>query len=509
VSFIKKTINRFRDEDDGFTLPFIASTLVLLIAISAFAIDLGWFFLNSARLQRAADSSALAGVVFLPWDVTNVVNKAIDGADANGYDIGTVNGAPVAGGGDDILDWQQLADNKLEVTLTANVGTFFLKVLGFDQFTMSRTATAQYVKPVPLGAPANCIGIGGSVTSSGLPASATTAYNECNNYTQNFWSAINGRETDKYNGDPYAVNCGYNCTGSNPDYDPYYYFAVDVPAGATWIDVFLYDGGFYQRANLNTETGDSDAIVNTASGGTNMTFDLYKPDISPLVPEDNNDHVTCSLGADNLTINSGSDSSTYKNKWYRMCRITNVTQGIYVLRVGNGGNSIGGTNQYSLLVNSDNIGTAVPRVYSLNEMSIFTNDGGTGSAIVYIAEVSPIHANKTLLLTFFDPGETSGTGNMTVIPPPGVSGVTCSWTATNAVSPNNPTNGSGCTIQTSSGGDSRFNGEWITMEIQIPADYTCSSDCFWKMNLALQTAHDRTTWEAKVIGNPVALVPNP
>jgi hypothetical protein len=132
-----------------------------------------------------------------------------------------------------------------------------------------------------------------------------------------------------------------------------------------------------------------------------------------------------------------------------------------------------------------------------------------GSAIVYIAEVSPIHANKTLELTFFDPGETSGTGNMTVIPPPGVSGVTCSWTATNAVSPNNPTNGSGCTIQTSSGGDSRFNGEWITMEIQIPADYTCSSDCFWKMNLALQTAHDRTTWEAKVIGNPVALVPNP
>ncbi|MGB8361502.1 MAG: Tad domain-containing protein, partial [Acidimicrobiia bacterium] len=188
MSFIKKTINRFRDEDDGFSLPFIASTLVLLLAISAFAIDLGWFFLNSTRLQRAADSSALAGVVFLPWDVTNVVNKAVDGADANGYDVGTVNGVPVAGGGNDILDWQQLADNKLEVTLTANVGTFFLKVLGFDQFTISRTATAQYVKPVPLGAPANCIGIGGSVTSSGLPASALSAYTLCNNYTQNFWS---------------------------------------------------------------------------------------------------------------------------------------------------------------------------------------------------------------------------------------------------------------------------------------------------------------------------------
>jgi hypothetical protein len=508
VSLLEKTMKRFRDEDGGFTLAFVASTLVLLLAISAFAIDLGWFFLNGARLQRAADSSALAGVVFLPWDVTNVVNKAVDGADANGWDVGTVNGTPLAGGGPDDLEWQQLADNKLEVTLTATINTFFLKVLGFDSFTMSRTATAQYVKPVPLGAPANCIGIGGSVTSSGLPASASAAYSECNNYTQNFWSAINGRETDKYNGDPYAVNCGYNCIGGNPDYDPYYYFAVDVPAGATWVDVFLYDGGFYERSNLNDETGDSSNIVNTASGGTNMTFDLYKPDISPLVPEDNANHVNCSLGANSLSISSGSNPYTYKNKWARMCRITNVTEGIYVLRVGNGGNSIGGTNQYSLLVNSDNIGTEVPRVYSLNEMSIFTNDGGTGNAIVYIAEVSPIHANKTLELTFFDPGETAGTGNMTVLPPPGVSGVNCTWTATNDVSPYNPTSGTGCSIPTSSYGDSKYNGEWITMEIGIPADYTCSSDCFWRMNLALQTAHDRTTWEARVIGNPVALVPN-
>jgi Flp pilus assembly protein TadG len=510
VSFIKRTVKRFRDDDGGFSLLFVASTLVLLLGISAFAVDLGWFFLNGARLQRAADSSALAGVVFLPWDVNNVVNKAVDGADANGYDIGEINGTPVAGGGPDILDWQQLADNKLEVTLTAEVDTFFLKVLGFDQFTMSRTATAQYVKPVPLGAPANCIGIGGSVTSDGLPASAVLgAYAKCNNYTQNFWSAINGRETDKYNGDPYAVACGYNCSGSNPDYDPYYYFAVDVPAGATWVDVFLYDGGFYQRPDLNTETGDSANIVNTASGGTNMTFDLYQPDISPLVPEDNTDHVTCSLGANNLTINSGSNSFTYKNKWARLCRITNVTEGIYVLRVGNGGNSIGGTNQYSLLVDSDNISTAVPRVYSLNEMSIFTNDGGTGNAIVYIAEVNPIHAGKTLILTFFDPGETNGSGNMEVIPPPGVSGINCTWIATDDVSPNNPTSGSSCSINTSSSGNSKFNGEWITMEISIPADYTCSSDCFWKMDLQLQVAHDRTTWEAKVIGNPVALVPNP
>lgn len=507
--FVKRMTRRFRDEDEGFSLPFIASTLVLLLAISAFAIDLGWFFLNGSRLQRAADSSALAGVVFLPWDVTNVINKAVDGANANGWDIGTVNGTPIGGGGPDDLDWQQLADNKLEVTLTATVNTFFLKVLGFDQFTMSRTATAQYVKPVPLGAPANCIGIGGSVSSSGLPASAVLgAYAECNNYTQNFWSAINGRETDKKHGDPYAVACGYNCSGSNTDYDPYYYFAVEVPAGATWVDVFLYDAGFYARPNYNTETGDVDNLSNTNSGGTNMHFDLYEPDISPLVPEDNSVHVTCSLGTNSLTINSESSSGTYENQWARLCRITNVVEGIYVLRVGNGGNNIGGSNQYSLLVDSDNIGSVVPRVYSLNEMSIFTNDGGVGQATVYIAEVAPIHANKTLELTFYDGGETNGDGNMEVLPPPGVSGISCTWTATDYISPSNPTSGNGCDIDTSNSGNSKFNGEWITMEISIPADYTCSSDCFWKMDLDLEVAHDRTTWEAKIIGNPVALVPN-
>jgi hypothetical protein len=52
------------------------------------------------------------------------------------------------------------------------------------------------------------------------------------------------------------------------------------------------------------------------------------------------------------------------------------------------------------------------------------------------------------------------------------------------------------------------------MIIDIPDNYTCNpaangnSGCYWKMNLNLQTSHDRTTWAARVIGNPVRLVPN-
>jgi hypothetical protein len=516
---MRKTINRFRDEDDGFSLVFIAATLTLLLGISAFAVDLGWLYLNGSRVQRAADSAALAGVVFLPWDTPNVQAKAIEGATANGYDIGTVNGSNV-GSGPDILAWQGLSDNRLQVTLTSQIDTFFLKVLGFNNFTITRKATSQFIKPVPLGAPANCIGIGEGVSTTGLDAHATgsgSAFDICNDYTQNFWSAHNGRRTAIEHGDPYGPTCNWNCgsTNGNSDHDPYYYFAVDVPSNpGSWVDVYVYDGGFYDRNNF-AETGDEDDLSQSSSGGANMEFRIFEPDTSPQIPEDNTTPVTCGLGSNDVEVDAEQSSGTYRNRWSRLCRINNPVEGIYVLRVANensgSGNNVGGSNSYSLMADSANFGSGpsnLTRVYSLNEMSIFTNDDD-GNATVYIAEVAPIHANKILELKFYDPGETDGNGTMTVIPPPGVSGYSCSWTATDNHPPNAPTSGNSCSINTSSGGNSQYNAEWITMQIQLPSDYTCSTDCFWKMNLALQVAHDRTTWEARVLGNPVALVPNP
>ena len=502
---IVKRYRQLKDSDRGVSLPLVAGMFVLLLGMAAFAVDLGWLYLNGTRLQRAADSSALAGVVFLPQDPANVAAKAVDGANANGWNIGTVNGASV-GSGPDELTWTALSDNKLQIELETTVPTFFLKVLGMNQFDVSRTATAQYIKPVPLGSPANCIGIGQTVSNAGLASSALSSYTVCNTYTQNFWGAINGRRTDKHHGDPYGVSCGYNCSGSNSEYDPNYYHAIEVPAGKAWVDLYIYDAGFYDRSGF-AETGDEDDLSNSSTGGTDMTYRIYEPDSTPLIPEDNSTLVSCSTGSNTLTINSESSSSTYRNRWYRMCRINNPVNGIYVIRTQNGGNSIGGNNSFSFLAASNSTSPLV-RIYAINSMSIFTN-APTGQATVYIAEVDPVHANKTLELRFFDPGEGSGNAYMTVVPPPGVTGYSCTWTATDVTSSSNPTSGSGCSIQTTVSGSARYNGEWITMNISIPASYTCSSDCFWKMDLDLNTSHDRTTWEARVIGNPVALVPNP
>ncbi|MGF1616972.1 MAG: pilus assembly protein TadG-related protein [Acidimicrobiia bacterium] len=501
----RNLLKRIRKEDKGVSLPLVAGMFVVLLGMAAFAIDLGWLYLNGTRLQRAADSSALAGVVFLPSDTANVAAKATDGANANGWSIGTVNGTNV-GSGPDELTWTPLSDNRLEIELETTVPTFFLKVLGMNEFAMSRTATAEYIKPVPLGSPANCIGIGHAVSNAGLPSSANASFNACNTYPQNFWAAINGRRTDKHHGDPYAVTCGYNCSGSNSEFSPSYYHAIEVPAGKNWVDLYIYDAGFYDRVNF-AETGDEHNLSNSTTGGTHMNFALFQPDSTPLIPDDNSAPVSCSSGSNNLTVNSESNASTYMNRWRRMCRIPNPTEGLYILRTTNGGDTIGGSNHFSFLAATNNISPPA-RIYAVNSMSIFTN-APSGQATVYIAEVDPVHANKTLELRFFDPGEGSGNSFMTVVPPPGVSGYSCEWTATNYVTPNNATSGTGCSIHTTISGTAQFNGEWITMEISIPPGYTCSTDCFWKMNLDLNVSHDRTTWEAKIIGNPVKLVPNP
>ena len=502
--------------EKGAALPFIALLLVLLLGMAAFAIDLGWIFLNGSRVQRAADASALAGVVYLPADTNNVSNFSAFGAEANGYDIGQVNSSPFGNGGPDSLDWQPLADNKLEVTLHSQIDTFFLKIFGMDSLNLSRRATAEYIKPVAMGSPTACFGLGPDVENDGLPNGSIgrSTFNQCDDFVQNFWGAVNGRRTAKQHGDPYLVTCAHNCPGSNPEFDasnPFYYYGIEVPAGKTAIELWTYDGGFYDRNPAFDETGDEESLTNSNTGGTNMTFTLFRPDATPQIARDNSVQVACANGTGNLTINSESQSGTHENRWARMCRMTGnpVPPGIYILRVANGGANIGGNNSYAVMAAGQPFSGTVannPRVYAIDSMSIFTNDDD-GTATVYLAEIKPEHKGKSLELRFFDPGEGDGTTWMRVQNPSGNVATGCTWTL-----PHTPANASGCSLRTTVSNNVQYNGQWVEVSIPIPQGYNCNTStptgCFWTMRLELNEQHDRTTWEAHVIGNPVHLTPN-
>ena len=480
---------RTRLDDRGAALPFIAIILVLLLGMAAFAVDLGWIYLSSSRVQRAADSAALAGVIHLPGDITGVNTHTVNGAQANGYDVGTLNGNPTGSGGADTLNWSQLDDNRLEVDLSSSIPTYFLRVLGFDAISIQRTATAEYIKPVPLGSPDPCFGIG----NSGIEGE------DCSpSPNQRFWAAVSGPYTNKFNGDAYSTRWWSSSGWSPPDNSNTefrtngYYLGIEVPAGVSDLDIDVYDAGFYDRGSFSFETGDR---AQNTGGGADTHFQFYLFDQTPLDPTDN----TAVLGC-RFDINSGSSSSIYENDWVELCSLSNPPAGIYVIRIWTDGND-GGTNQYAVRATTDGGGNA--RVYGINDISIFTNQAGLST--LHVAEVDDAHAGKTLELDFYDPGEDDQPAFMTVKMPNGAT-AQCDWEATNEAGTVVRSGSGNCRIQTSDG-NSLFNGLWVRATIDIPSNYTCS-DCWWKMEIENSQPHDRTTWKARIIGNPVHLTPN-
>lgn len=75
------------EKDPGVALVWLATTLVLLLGTAGFAVDLGWLYLSASRVQRTADSAAMAGVVHLPGFPVTADLDARDAGRANGYDI--------------------------------------------------------------------------------------------------------------------------------------------------------------------------------------------------------------------------------------------------------------------------------------------------------------------------------------------------------------------------------------------------------------------------------------
>lgn len=498
-------------DEKGVALPLVALMLTILLGMTALAVDLGWLYLNGSRVQRGADAAALAAVVHLPHNNAGVNSNTIDGANANGWDVGQLNGSPVAGGGTEIASWQPLSENRLEVTLTADVPTFFMRVFGMEEVTITRRATAEYIKPVPMGSPSSCFGITNYISNTSL---TNQGLGNCIGWTMNFWAAINGPYTPKEQGDPFSTRChevngsANACSPASNTNSQYrasgYYYGIEVPSGKSSFSVKAFDAGFYQRNVSNPcqyQTGD--CIADGAEVTTHYT--LYRPDDTSLDPTDNSSQV-CS------TDSFGPGNGSSINNWTTLCSLNNPPAGIYVLNVRTTGG--GGNNAYSIGVSTTGgVATQHARVYAINDMSIFTNSGGSSVATVYLAEVAQSHAGKTLLLDFFDPGENPSGNAWVEVRNPHNGSAACSWTATNG-------QGSGggtvnpCRIQSTSAGTAQFNGHWLNSRINIPTGYTCATspmnpNCYWTMRLELgTTSQDRTTWAARVIGNPVRLVPN-
>ncbi len=110
--------------------------MLLLIEMTAMAIDFGNIFLQEQKLSDALDAAALAGGQELPIDPQQAINIATQYAVKNGVNNPVV-----------IVDATQ---NELIVNGTKNVPFFFAKVFGFNQKTITASSKVK-INPISSG----------------------------------------------------------------------------------------------------------------------------------------------------------------------------------------------------------------------------------------------------------------------------------------------------------------------------------------------------------------------
>ncbi|MGE0878141.1 MAG: pilus assembly protein TadG-related protein [Acidimicrobiia bacterium] len=483
--------------DRGAVLLMSAMLLLPMMTIAGFAVDVAAWYHRANQLQRAADAGALAGVVWMP-NLTKATSEALGAIRRNGIDTTatniTVTIASDAG-----------SDRRLVVTVKdTDVARYFAASVVSKQ-AIARSAISEYVMPVPLGSPDNRLG-------NDPPA----------NYQPYLWASISGPFTDKNNGDPYSTKCtggssGTGCSKTNTEYRTNgYLYAIDVPTTAVGqtLTVQLYDAGNYARANYaNVETADN-GVVNTQ-------FELFRADDTPysyadnLVGDKSMSGKCLTAGPGKVYIADNASSATYKNQWVTLCSVTVAETGRWYLQVKSSNisgvtDAGSGWNQFSIKATLS--GSTQPSVFGVNDFSLFNNLpglSGTFTSTFYLARIDAAYAGKTLQISLFDPGDgQSGTYTVQVLKPGGVT-TSCTYSARGAASTSTSNT---CLITTRSSGTNTYNGKWLDLKIALPATYTCSTDCWWKVQynfanvVSGSSPNDRTVWAATLTGDPVHLV---
>lgn len=504
--------HRGRQERGTITV-MAAFALVPLMLMSALALDFGSWLRDAARLQRAADAAALAGVVWLP-DLDRATQVAIDTAARNGVRHG-VEGQRVT--------VASPGPSRLSVSVSSDAGVYLSRFADVSP-RLTRTATARYSLPVPLGSPRNFFGTGNLATG----------------FHENVWLAVSTWCTDQRDGDRFQAryvgngNAGSSLTcpvsGSpqtgavNPAYRTSgYELYVEVPAvRSATIDLLLFDARYNPTS---TQAADSN-LTGGSSRAHSFTYALFAADDTPLDDSDNPFVPSCSR-----TFNSDTpyDVSTYLGRtgWNRLCSIgTGAPAGRYILRVTNAPRTsvatpaATGSNTYGVvarLVTALGSGlcdartvSGCPRVFGRQDAGLRAFDT-SDIADFFLAEVGPEHADKEMVVTLFDPGEG---GQRVYIRQPctgssdgcaaGSGGswrdATFSWRTADGAS-GGPTTSLDVT-------NDRFNGRLLELRVSLAGYSPPATNRWWQVryDFGSSSVTDRTTWSVLIIGDPVHLI---
>ncbi len=493
--------NDERSSERGYIMAMTALLLIPLMIFAAFAVDVGAWYAQAARTQRAADAAALAAVVWMPGE-TQATAAALDVAAKNGF----VHGVNAT------ITVERQGAQQVKVHIESEGSVYFGAVV-MDSITIERFAVAEYILPVPMGNPTSALGTG-----------------DLYGGVEGIWLAVNGVCQDRKQGDPFSV-LRYNASGTNrcnndgsysgsvnDNYDEEgYVYVVDVPPGAGEVKVQLYEPGL-----CGGTTSDS--------YGPRLNLRLYAVDDTPLSDQDNlNRPPVADVDFDSNDCDAGIVGDPH---WYEAATIPGGNPGRWFLRIrginhlisGNNSDRVAGLNGFAIRLASNGSTNPCSSLTSANCPQIFAKDwlglwrpnfGGSPVASFFLAEIDQVHAGKKVEIVLFDPGE--GMNNLQIKSPGGVSmpfefqRYDCGALGTNCSDPdlqtNNTCGGNPCLDVTGS----VYNDHAVRLLVDLPASYDCDGEthCWWKIRYdstgGPRPPTDRTTWSVRVIGDPVRL----
>jgi Putative Flp pilus-assembly TadE/G-like len=553
-------------KEAGQIIVVFALMLTFLIGMVGIAIDVTFAWRTGIEIQRAADAGALAGVVYLPGDLTSAQSEATAIVGQNGY-TGANSHA--------IVDKNPSDDHQLDVTLTSEAPTFFVRLFGVDHWTITRKARAGFQLPVPMGSPEPYYGVyclptashpncdSTNATPGATPAAPVTNHGA--------WGAIQATGTDHGQGDAFIAmddrtkSLGHNPHGgTNPEFDSGgYNYAVELPAGGT---IYVFDptacavgdqlgtgdhyndgGGWESGPKVYSTSTYYDVYNMTASplnwalqpkiAGSGSLFEQeYQYDQSSKYGSPSYKGQLKPTSQDGIALKDCQEGATtnpaqgryWHDKWWPVA--SGLGPGNYRLNITSA--HLGAANWKATFENDwsiEGVGPGKPRVYGLGKMVQYNIIPAAGVQSFYLAQIGAENAGKTLEINLFDIGDIGGHGSLSVSSPNGNSYNNASFSYTsdaNCGQTRGSTDACAASSRTSitvaNGNNSSFNDTWLTIRIKLPSTYGCSAAApclkpagetqqgWWKIQYTTSaSANDTTTWMVNLVGNPVHLVAIP
>ncbi|HEY7737505.1 MAG TPA: pilus assembly protein TadG-related protein [Candidatus Limnocylindria bacterium] len=293
-------------------------------------------------------------------------------------------------------------------------------------------------------------------------------YNQALN-ARGLWGTFINQGAEKVNGDAYLPKWDPRTSGANAEYNPnqYYNYAIEMPAGATAGEVWVFDPAFC-ATDGNGQYGTGDRWFSGSTAATSAYYTLYNTfntpfdlgdDLAGVVSQAHNIFTNQQASDKSLNGPGGvtdcdqgataalNDGRFWHNRWYPMQPYTapgslaqetpaSAEQPWPLLAGGptsaptlpmTGGNTYrlhtrstnpanatamdnaNGHNSFSIWTRAwcgGSVCASAPRVYGLGAMEAFTPLPGGGAAQFYLAEIEPVHAGKSIEIRLWDPGDT-------------------------------------------------------------------------------------------------------